>query len=175
MHISYQNIIKYARSNKKISLRELAERTFLSFQGLSKYEAGLVNISTESFKLLANVLEIDISSFYYINNELEDDLNDLNDENEDEIVEELHEDRVERVEHHPLGEVVENQNDAEACQHLHRAGAADEQQHTVHDHADEKDVDEIVPANNLPYVGQELHHGKVKTPSLSFRIISCNC
>lgn len=77
MHLSYPSIIKYARRKKKISLRELAESTFLSFQGLSKYEAGVVNISTESFILLSNVLEIDINSFNYINDNLENDLNDL--------------------------------------------------------------------------------------------------
>lgn len=77
MHLSYPSIIKYARQKKKISLRELAESTFLSFQGLSKYEAGVVNISTESFILLSNVLEIDINSFNYVNNNLENDLNDL--------------------------------------------------------------------------------------------------
>lgn len=66
-----------SRKLKNLTLRELSDMTNYSYQSLSKYEIGLRDLNRENLNTLALVLDIHLESVYYIEDKLENDLNEL--------------------------------------------------------------------------------------------------
>ncbi len=80
--LTFQNInilklLSDARKQKNLTLRELSELTSYSYQSLSKYEIGLRDLNQENIHTLARYLNINLESVLYIEDKLNEDLNDL--------------------------------------------------------------------------------------------------
>lgn len=58
------NKVKELRTNAKLTLRELSEKTNLSTGFLSQLERGLTSIATDSLQVLAEALNVDTSYFF---------------------------------------------------------------------------------------------------------------
>ena len=75
--IDILKLLSESRKQKNLTLRELSEMTSYSYQSLSKYEIGLRDLNHENLHTLAQYLEIDLESVFYIEDKLDEDLNDL--------------------------------------------------------------------------------------------------
>ncbi len=80
--ILFQNIdilklLSDSRKHKNLTLRDLSELTNYSYQSLSKYEIGLRDLNQENLKMIASALDINLESVFYIENKLDDDINNL--------------------------------------------------------------------------------------------------
>lgn len=56
--------VKELRTNAKLTLRELSDKTNLSIGFLSQFERGLTSIATDSLEKIAIALDIDMSYFF---------------------------------------------------------------------------------------------------------------
>lgn len=101
--LTFQNInilklLSDARKQKNLTLRALSEMTSYSYQSLSKYEIGLRDLNQENLHTLAQCLDIDLESVFYIEDKLDEDLNDLFEsiiyDNEKEIERLIHQVRI---------------------------------------------------------------------------------
>lgn len=80
--LSFQNIdifklLSDSRKQKNLTLRMLSEKSNYSYQSLSKYEIGLRDLNQENLATLAIILDLHLESVFYIENKLENDLNEL--------------------------------------------------------------------------------------------------
>lgn len=56
--------IKHLRSQRKMTLKDLSEKTNLSIGFLSQLERGLTSIATDTLEKIANVFEVELSYFF---------------------------------------------------------------------------------------------------------------
>ena len=75
--IDILKLLSDSRKQKNLTLRELSEMTSYSYQSLSKYEIGLRDFNHENLRILAQCLNIDLESVFYIEDKLDEDLYDL--------------------------------------------------------------------------------------------------
>jgi transcriptional regulator with XRE-family HTH domain len=66
--------VKELRTAKKMSLRQLSEKTNLSIGFLSQFERGLTSIAVDSLTTMAKVLNVDLSYFFQLPLDAEDEV-----------------------------------------------------------------------------------------------------
>jgi len=76
-HLPYSKLIRQYREESQLTLRQLSNLTFYGFQTLSKYETDLIPLSDDNFEVIAKCLNIDVVKVFYINKQLNNDLNHL--------------------------------------------------------------------------------------------------